>query len=347
MAPVIESQIVYSEVTAESVKLSWPAAKDDVSPSSVLEYRLVKARSRADVATLEKALSRTGPDIVRDYDSNMLSWTVRGLSDGSTYAFAVLVRDAGSNTALYDPVLVTTDDTTSPRAGSGLVFSDVSATGFNLTWGAASDSATHQADLEYRLVRATSIDSVDAVDEIENIVAPDPRLLMDWTPNRLSFSVSGLLHSTSYALGLLVRDQSGNVAMYPAVSQRTSDPVPPGTGSALQAVAGAFSVALSWGRAADNVTPASALQYRVVSAQTHLEIDTVAEAAALSGAAVARDFEVDVLATTISNLSDNTSYAFAVLVRDEAGNLNLYPPVGVVTADGTPPPTGFGNRGEQ
>lgn len=99
-------------------------------------------------------------------------------------------------------------------------------------------------------------------------------------------------------------------------------------------------VRLMWPRAVDNHTEAADLEYRLVWAQDPAAIDTLAKAAALVGSGVVFDWTKDVWVYTVAGLADSTRYSFAVLVRDGAGNMALYPPRSVLTADRSPPVPG-------
>lgn len=60
-----------------------------------------------------------------------------------------------------------TSDTTAPVAGTAITFSGVSDTTITVSWGAASDSVTATANLQYRLVRAATSAAIDTVAEVD------------------------------------------------------------------------------------------------------------------------------------------------------------------------------------
>jgi hypothetical protein len=82
---------------------------------------------------------------------------------------------------------------------------------------------------------------------------------------------------------------------------------------------------VSWGAATDDVTPAASLQYKLVSSTSSTAIDTITEANAIAGANLQMNWTTNVLTKTATGLSDGTTYYFAVLVRDGAGHMALYP----------------------
>src|SRR5690606_33314164 len=71
-------------------------------------------------------------------------------------------------------------------------------------------------------------------------------------------------------------------------------------------------------------------------------IDSVAEIDAKSGGDLLQDWTTNITTKAVTGLSASTTYYFAVLVRDAAGNKSLYSPASQTTAaaDVTPPTIG-------
>jgi len=125
-----------------------------------------------------------------------------------------------------------------------------------------------------------------------------------------------------------------------AVTGTTDDSMPPniGTGMVFTSI-GATSLNISWGVANDTVTAQVALQYKLVKATTSAAIDTIAEVEAISGVDLLQDYSANDLTQNVTGLAPSTTYFFAVIVKDAAGNRAIYAPVGQMTAatDSTPP----------
>jgi hypothetical protein len=118
-----------------------------VTAATGLSYKVVQAASSGAIDTVAEADAAT---VTMAWAVNTLTTTVTGLSSGTTYYFAVLVKDASGNEALYAPVSVTTTstaDTTAPTVGTVITYSGTSATGTTVSWGAASDNVTAEAIL--------------------------------------------------------------------------------------------------------------------------------------------------------------------------------------------------------
>ena len=84
------------------------------------------------------------------------------------------------------------------------------------------------------------------------------------------------------------------------------------------------SMTVSWPAATDGVTAKESLQYKLVRATTSAAIDTIAEVDAISGADLAMEWSVNTLTKNVTALAGETTYHFAVLVKDSAGNKTLY-----------------------
>lgn len=114
-----------------------------------------------------------------------------------------------------------TPDTTAPSAGTAITFSSIGATSLSISWGAASDSVTAAASLEYRLVRdSAATANIDTIAEVDAKSGGD--LVQDYTANLTSRSVTGLTGATTYHFAVVVRDAAGNKTIYAPATQATN-----------------------------------------------------------------------------------------------------------------------------
>lgn len=231
-----------------------------------------------------------------------------------------------------DAVLVPCDNIP-PVPGTALVASSVTSSSMTLSWGAASDSDVNASLLKYKLVKATAADIIDTVSKAQTVSGDD--ILMDWTTATVSRSVTSLASGTSYAFAVLVKDTSGNVSLYSPITQSTlsgsGDSTAPTVGTALTASSiTTTTLTLSWGAASDAVTGVGQLQYKLLRAADSVQLDTITEANAITGSGKMMDWTAGTTSFNGTGLTEGTSYAFAVLVRDAAGNMSLYTPISVV-----------------
>ncbi len=198
------------EKTETSVHVRWGAATDANYKSEELEYRLVKADSAAKIDTVNEALAVSGDDLVMDWSQNVLDTVVTGLSMGTRYYFAVLVRNPKLKTALYSPKMTTTKDTEAPTPQGTISFSGIEGDSITLNWPSALDNLTPAVDLYYKAVWASNSSDIDTVGKANS----SPNVVMDWTKNTCSASATGLSEYTTYYFAVLVKDEQDNMALY-------------------------------------------------------------------------------------------------------------------------------------
>lgn len=229
-APTAGTGITFSSLTNNSVTVSWGAASDSFTTTANLQYKLVRASSSNLIDSVAEADAIAGAGLIMDWTANTTQANATGLSDATTYFFAVLVKDEVDNKVLYSPQSTTTLDGIVPTAGTGLSFTSVASTSMTVSWGAASDNVTAQGSLQYKLVKASASADIDTIAEIEAISGAD--LLVNWGTNTLSHNATGLSEATTYYFSVLVKDSSNNKAIYTVSSQTT--PIQTDVWSALQ-----------------------------------------------------------------------------------------------------------------
>lgn len=101
-----------------------------------------------------------------------------------------------------------------------------------------------------------------------------------------------------------------------------------------------YEITFQWGEATDNTSPRERLKYRVVRSSNYDSINTVRECLAVEGADVILDWSDYVPSITMGGLVQSTTYYLSVLVKDEAGNIEIYYPRNVTTIANTAPTPG-------
>lgn len=106
-----------------------------------------------------------------------------------------------------------TSDTSPPVPGSPITFGLVTENAITLLWGAASDSVTPAANLQYKVVKDDSgLAGISTVTLANAKVGAD--LLQDWTANITSTIAVALFPGKVYYFTVLVRDNWGNTSLY-------------------------------------------------------------------------------------------------------------------------------------
>ncbi|MCX7679211.1 MAG: fibronectin type III domain-containing protein [Spirochaetes bacterium] len=370
-APTPGSAITFNDAarTENSIYAMWGAAKDVNYSSDVLEYRMVKSDSASKIDTVSEALAVSGSDLVMDWTQNVLEKQVTGLSMGTRYFFAVLVRNPKLKVALYSPKMTTTRDTKAPTVGGNIYFTNVEADTITVNWPAATDNLTLQGDLYYKVVRANTVEEIDTIEEANQ----SSNVVLNWTRNKLSVTASGLSEYTKYYFGVLVKDEQNNMALYAPQFQYTKDIRSPVV-TPIEIINdfpyyikyhnvtdNSLNIAIVQADDPDPGTPPGELLYRVVWAHDPSEIDQADEISWHSN--VVKTTNTNVRSTNginydwvkgsslfwdyqnqhtipIENLDDATTYYFAIAVRDWYGNAGMYSPRAVKTKDITPPTPG-------
>jgi hypothetical protein len=102
------------------------------------------------------------------------------------------------------------------------------------------------------------------------------------------------------------------------------------------------SLTVSWTAASDAATVAADLEYQLVRGASISDLGTLAEVEAVTGAGVVLSWSAGTLTADVSGLSPQQTLAFAVLVRDAAGLVSLYPAQAVTTPAIGAPTSGTG-----
>lgn len=325
-----------------NISISWGSASDLGPNGGTLKYKVVYGSSENSINTISSA---DGSSLIAmDWTDSVTSASASGLSPSTSYAFAVLVKDAVGNKALYTPVSATTlaADSTIPTVSSAAISTTPGMTSMTLSWTAASDNRDSSSLLQYRVYQGVSTSVLTASAIATSLTADDGDVtpVSDWMTATTAYTITGLTPNTQYYFNIVVQDTSGNANNYTAASPTTSaDNSTPVPGTALSAKGGITSVYLSWGVGSDNASPASTLSYKVIKASATSEIDTLGE---LTSSMIVANYSKGMTSFNVSGLTAGVTYAFTVVVRDQAGNEAIYSPVSVTTVltDDAPPDPG-------
>jgi len=222
---------------------------------------------------------------------------------------------------------------TTIEVGTGLTFSNITKSGFTISWAAATSPTTPKEKLEYQLVTAATTDALATVAEAEAVTPAD--IVLPYTAGALSHTATGLGPSETHAYAVLVKDSAGNTALYPAASVTTlaPDAPTPGTGITFGQITDT-GFAVYWGAATSAVTDQAHLRYRVVMAPDASSISTVAGAQAVTGSNVVLDWtanRMDAQYAPAGSVQGAQTYAVAVLVKDQNDVTAIYTPQTVTT----------------
>lgn len=216
-APVPGTGPTFSAISSTSFTINWTAASDDKTSEAELEYQLVRGESADELTTVAAAQAVPAERIIVPWARGTLSSAVSNATVETSFYYAVLVRDAAGNVALYPSASVTTLAYGAPVPGASLTFSSVSRTGFHVTWDSATDPSN--LSLSYKVVYASSTAEIDTVEEAAAVTSNTS----DWLDASTNvYDVTSLVSGTPYAVTILVKNSNGNQAIYTPQLQETS-----------------------------------------------------------------------------------------------------------------------------
>lgn len=100
-----------------------------------------------------------------------------------------------------------TADPAAPIFPSNIHFSNKTSTGLTLTWEAATDDMTPSSEIKYKVTYSTA-NSLDTTEKAEAAT-----VLMEWTANTFTTSLSSLTHSTTYYFAVMAKDSDDKVTL--------------------------------------------------------------------------------------------------------------------------------------
>jgi hypothetical protein len=211
--PVAKGSVSVSNISKDSLMVSWPPAIDDVTSQEKLQYKLLYTPPN-NIRMIANA--ENSGTLIMDWTVNVKSRQVNDLALMSSYYFVVMVKDEAGNKTMYPPQKGTVLDTSAPGASantpsaeSGVTVNDITSDSAIVSWGTANDDTASTEKLQYKVVYSTSrnIDNV-------NDANANGQVALGWTANVSSHRISGLEPSTNYYIATLVKDEAGNETLY-------------------------------------------------------------------------------------------------------------------------------------
>ncbi|TGL59065.1 hypothetical protein EHQ58_09110 [Leptospira ognonensis] len=322
-----------SGISSSSMTLSWTEGVDNITSQSTLEYLVFRSNSSniGNVASMEANGTAIG-----SYSSAISSLNITGLSASTTYYFNVMIRDTAGNKSSYttrSQATTAAPDLTSPVAGGSgtLTTSNITATSLTLNWTQATDNVTAQNALSY-LVYQSNSSNLSSVSSIET----NGTAIGSYAAGIVTKNATALLPSTTYYYNVIVKDAAGNKSAYTMKSQTTlADSASPNVGNSgtlLVSNVTASGLTLSWTAGSDAITAQGSLQY-LAYFSTSNNLSSVSNAET-NGSAVG-SYSAGITSVNVTGLTDSTTYYFNLVIRDEAGNKNIYNTISQITS---PPP---------
>ncbi len=297
--PTAPGSLAVTGTTASTAGLSWTASTDNVTAPASLVYG-VWWGTTTPVSTAGPPGATTG--------AGATAYTVTGLSPGTAYYFRVRARDAALNWSgdSNEATGTTAADTTPPTAPGSLAVTGTTASTAGLSWTASTDNVTAPASLVYGVWWGPTT-------PVSTAGPPGATTGAGATAH----TVTGLSGGTAYYFRVRARDAALNWSgdSNEATGTTTADTTPPAfagaIGTGLPAGTSATSLVLAWNAASDDMSPATAIVYRVWWSTTPGFVPGPTPNLTTAAGAVT---------ATATGLAADTFHYFVVRAVDQAGN---------------------------
>lgn len=141
-------------------------------------------------------------------------------SETKYYKIKAIAYDEAGNISSVGGMWSVIIDKQTPAIGTSISFSNTQSTSVTINWGVASDIVTSQTDLQYKIVKDdTAGTNIDTVSEADAKTGED--IIKTWAANITNVNETGLSSNTTYYFAVLVKDSSGNMALYSQSSVKT------------------------------------------------------------------------------------------------------------------------------
>jgi hypothetical protein len=298
-APTFAGATAADGTGASTVKVSWAAATDDLTPAEGISYAVYWSDTEAG-ATAGVLSMITAPGATSAVVDHLPT-------PSSTYYFYVQARDAAGN-ASKSPMVVsgmTSADTTPPVFGGCTAAANPGAARATITWLPATDDITTQDKIQYNVYALK--DPTDPGTPFGN-----PQGTFTGVTTGV---VQGLMPLTTYYFVCRAQDEAGNEDTNISFRSTTTleDSQPPDLNGGISNITvEATSATINWNAAKDDQTDTDQIKY-VVYQSTDPD-------ASNSGMAVSPGPPLGATSFTVANLASNTTYFWAIVAVDAAGN---------------------------
>ena len=195
ISPVFSGLSDISSVTDTSLRLSWSAGDDNLTPQSKIQYLIYVSDTTGGENFASPSFSTGAGDT---------SFSVTGLNPDTAYYFVVRAKDENGNietNSIETPATTLSPPDTTPPVFDGVVsVTAVSSTELSLSWYPAADNVTVSENIVYNIYLSETAGG-------EGFASPD----FTTNPGETSFRITGLTMGATYYVIVRAKDEAGNI----------------------------------------------------------------------------------------------------------------------------------------
>lgn len=309
-----------SPASPNSVTLTWTAPGDDGNSGTASTYDVRYSTAlitEGNWAAASQASGEPSPQVAGSSES----YTVTGLTPGTTYYFGIKTGDEVSNwSALSNSVSATTDaEQTAPTALDDLLAGSPTDSSITLTWTATGDDGGSGTASQYDVRYATSPINDGTWDAATSVSGePSPQV----SGSQESFTVHGLNENSTYYFAVKVADEVPNWSgLSNVVSAGTSnETVPPSAPSDLVALnPTGTTILLNWTASGDDGNSGTASYYDIRYSTQPIDLGNWDDATLVLNDPTPQA-PGSLESHLITGLNQSEQYYFALKVGDEVFN---------------------------
>jgi phosphodiesterase/alkaline phosphatase D-like protein len=337
--PAVVANLAAGNPTATSLRLTWTSPGDDGSTGTAAQYDIRYLTSTISAANWSSATQCTGEPTPLVAGSSQ-SFTVIGLSPGTTYYFALMTADEVPNWSGISNVAsgATSTESTPPSAIANLGAGSPTEHSIELSWTAPGDDAMAGTAAQYSIRYSTAYITEANFNSATSVASPPAPLAAG---SFQSFIVTGLQSGTTYFFAIKTADEVPNWSAISndATLSTSNDATAPVAVSNLNAILPTISsLTLIWTAPGDDGSTGTATQYDIRYSTSTITSGNFASATQVTNEPLPKPAGTPET-LMVAGLNTNTRYYFALKTADERGNWSAISnvPNNLTAQDATPP----------
>ncbi len=220
-SPTVGTSIVVSDLTIDSMTITWGASKDNQSSVADLQYKVVISEDSTLIDSVTEVKALSDDSVVADWTKALTTTELSGLDEFTLYYIRVAVKDTNENVSLYPMGYAETTMAGAPIVSAESInITDNQDTQVTINWLDATDVLTPQNSLKYTIAISNNKADIDTVSKM--LVVTGDNLLAANQIDINSIDATGLTAGTKYWVSVMVTDGDDKSSLYLPVAVETT-----------------------------------------------------------------------------------------------------------------------------